>query len=175
VTARQRLFVQEYLVDLNATRAAISAGCSKNSAFVTGSKLLRNAKVASEITKATAKRAEKLDLSADKVLRVDLSKLTRGQAAAIQEITVDAYTEGRGEQAREVKRTRFKLADKRGALELLGKHLKLWVERTENLDLNRLSERMTREELEAYARDGAVPEWFNNAVGSIAGGGHDAR
>jgi hypothetical protein len=101
--------------------------------------------------------------------------LTREQAAAIQEITLDAYTEGRGEQVREVKRTRFKLADKRGALELLGKHLKLWVERTENLDLNRLFERMSNSELENYARDGLLPDWFNSAVGPLAGGERDAR
>lgn len=59
---------------------------------------------------------------------VDLSKLTREQAAAIQEFTVDEYTEGRGENARDVKRVRIKLVDKRGPLELIGKWLKMWTE-----------------------------------------------
>ena len=54
---------------------------------------------------------------------VDLSKLTRAQAAAIGELTVETYTEGRGDDAREVKRVRFKLSDKQGALEKLGRHL----------------------------------------------------
>lgn len=54
---------------------------------------------------------------------VDLSKLTRDQAAAITEVTVDSYTEGKGDDAKPVKRIKFKLADKRTALVDLGKHL----------------------------------------------------
>ena len=38
-----------------------------------------------------------------------------------------------------------------------------WVERSEQVNLNDLFERMSREELEAYARDGTLPEWFSNA------------
>lgn len=41
-----------------------------------------------------------------------------------------------------------------------------WVERSERVSLNELFERMTREELEAYARDGTLPEWFANTVGA---------
>ena len=62
---------------------------------------------------------------------VDLSNLTREQAAAIQQITVDEFVDGRGKNVREVKRTRLKLADKNRSLELLGKHLKLFTERVE--------------------------------------------
>ena len=62
---------------------------------------------------------------------IDFSALTREQAAAIQEITVDEYADGKGEAAREVRKTKFKLADKRGALELLGKHHKLFTEQVE--------------------------------------------
>jgi Terminase small subunit len=66
-------------------------------------------------------------LDGDPVL--DFAKLTREQASALQEVTVDRYTEGRGEDAREVKRVKFKLADKLRALELLGKHYGLFNER----------------------------------------------
>lgn len=52
---------------------------------------------------------------------VDLTNLDAETAAAITEFTVDDYTEGRGEDARDVKRVRIKLADKRGALDLLSK------------------------------------------------------
>lgn len=62
---------------------------------------------------------------------VDLSKLTRDTAAAIQEVTVEEYTEGRGESARDVKRVKFKLADKKGALVDIGKHLGMFIERRE--------------------------------------------
>lgn len=60
---------------------------------------------------------------------VDLSALDRDKAAAVQEVVVDTYQEGRGEHSRDVKRVRFKLADKRAALVDLGKHLGMFVER----------------------------------------------
>lgn len=63
---------------------------------------------------------------------LDFSTLTREQAAALQEVTVEDYTEGRGEDARDIKRVRFKLADKRAALSDLGRHFKLWVDRQEH-------------------------------------------
>jgi phage terminase small subunit len=152
--ARWKLFAHKYVIDLNGSRAAIAAGYSENGAHVVASRLLRNAKVSKLIDDLTAERAKKLGLTADRVLEelsrmafsnmldyvtvkdgdayVDLSKLTREQASAIQEITVDEYTEGRGEQARQVKRTRFKLADKRGSLELIGKHLKIFTDKVEH-------------------------------------------
>lgn len=62
---------------------------------------------------------------------IDFSALTREQAAAIQEITVDEYVDGKGEDQREVRKTKFKLADKRGALELLARHHKLLTDKLE--------------------------------------------
>jgi phage terminase small subunit len=160
LTKKQELFVAEYLVDLNATRAAKAAGYSAKGADVTGSKMLVNPKVAQEIAKKQGKRLEKLDITAEKVLqelallgfsnmldyisvgetgaiKVDLSKLTREQAAAIQEVTVEEFTERTGEDDNgkpwfeNVKRVKFKLNDKRGSLELLGKHLKLFTDKVE--------------------------------------------
>jgi len=192
LTAKQAMFVKEYLVDLNATRAAIAAGYSEKSAEVTGSRMLTNAKVRAEIDKQIGDRKRRLSISADAVLQelariafanmmdymtiqdgdayVDLSKVTREQAAAIQEITSETYIdgyEGKGEEKKPivVKRTKFKLGDKRASLELLGKHLKLFTDRTEILDLNALFDRMSAAELEAYARDGSLPEWFEGALG----------
>ena len=54
---------------------------------------------------------------------IDLSKLTRDQAAALSEVTSKRYFEGKGEDAIPIVETKIKLSDKRGALELLGKHL----------------------------------------------------
>jgi hypothetical protein len=41
-----------------------------------------------------------------------------------------------------------------------------WVDRTEQINLNELFQRMSTEELEAYARDGTLPEWFTSVVGA---------
>ena len=54
---------------------------------------------------------------------INLSELTRDQAAAISEVTVEDYMDSRQEDARQVKKMKFKLLDKRAALVDIGKHL----------------------------------------------------
>lgn len=156
ITPRHKRFVAEYLANgLNATQAAIAAGYSRSRAEITGSELVRNRKVAAEIAKQTEKVIAKLEITAEKVLEelarvgfanmldymqvaedgrsfdLDFSKLARDQAAAIQEITVDT-TGGAGDgERRKVLRTKFRLGDKRGSLELLGKYLKLFTDKVE--------------------------------------------
>lgn len=69
--------------------------------------------------------------------QIDLSKVNRDKGAAISEIIVDTYMDGRSENARQVKRIRIKLHDKRAALVDLGKHLGLFVDpQTLNLAVN---------------------------------------
>ena len=152
--SRHDRFCREYIKDLNGTRAAIAVGYSAKTADRAASRLLSNVEVRALLAKLTKKHADKLDLSAEKVLAelssmgfsnmldymkvteeggayVDLSSLTQKQAVAIQEVTVDEYVEGKGKHARKVKRTKLKLVDKIRSLELLGKHLKLFTERVE--------------------------------------------
>jgi hypothetical protein len=45
-----------------------------------------------------------------------------------------------------------------------------WIERSEHVNVNELFERMTTAELEAYARDGDLPDWFPRTVGATATG-----
>jgi len=148
---KQQLFVREYLVDMNATQAYLRAGykVSEAVAAVNASQSLRNPKISAAINEVLGRRLEKLDISADAILQelakmafgnmldyikiqadgtayVDLSKLTREQAAAIQELSFEEVTEGFGEDARPVRKVKFKLADKKGSLELLGKNKKLF-------------------------------------------------
>lgn len=148
------LFVQYYLIDRNATQAAIKAGFSKKTAHVQGGRLLRNAAIAAAISKKTEKVMEKLDISRERIqlelcrmglanmqdyMRVgpsgapvtDFSDLTRDQAAALQEITVEEFTDGRSDK-RKVRRVKFKLADKTNALLALGKDLGMFRERHEH-------------------------------------------
>src|SRR5208283_5099994 len=63
---------------------------------------------------------------------LDFSKLTRDQASALAEVTVDDFVDGRGEDARAVKRVKFKLHDKRAALVDLGRHIGMFEDRESN-------------------------------------------
>lgn len=67
LTPKQQRFVAAYLVNLNATEAAIEAGYSRKTAQEQGSRLLSNVMVASEVAKGTAKQLEKVGLTAEMV------------------------------------------------------------------------------------------------------------
>lgn len=155
LTPKQERFVLEYLIDLNATQAAIRSGYSKKTANEQASRLLANVSVAAEVEKRKAKISAKLECTADDIAReihklgfanmadymkagedgdpyLDFSSLTREQAAALQEVTVESYMQGGGEAAREVRRVKFKLADKRASLVDLGKLLGFFKDRHEH-------------------------------------------
>lgn len=147
------------MIDLNGEQAAIRAGYSAKSARSKASQLLTKVNVQARVAELSKAKADTLGLTGEKVLRelmlmgfsnmldyvtpqkdgyayVDLSKLTREQAAAIQEITTESLVSDDPEAEDEdgqkiVTKVKFKLADKRGSLELLGKYLKLFMERTE--------------------------------------------
>ena len=154
LTPKQERFVAEYLIDLNATQAAIRAGYSVKTADQQAHQLLKKTSVAKAIESAQAARAARTEITQDMVLRelaklgfanmqdymsitkdgepfADLSKLNRDQAAAITEFTVEDFTEGRGDDARDVRRVKFKLADKRAALVDIGKHIGMFKDRVE--------------------------------------------
>lgn len=59
----------------------------------------------------------------------DFSKLTRDQTAALLEATFESFREGRGDDARDVRRIKFKLHDKRAALVDIGRHLSMFSEK----------------------------------------------
>lgn len=74
LTPKQIRFVEEYLIVLNATQAAIRAGYSQHTAKQQGSRLLTNAAVRAEIERRTAKVAAKSELTLEKVL-VELARI----------------------------------------------------------------------------------------------------
>lgn len=74
LTAKQKKFVEEYLIDLNATQAAIRAGYSPNTAQEQSSRLLSNVMVKNEIDKAMAERSRRTGINQDRVLR-ELAKI----------------------------------------------------------------------------------------------------
>lgn len=68
LTAKQQRFVEEYLIDLNATQAAIRAGYSEKTAQEQSSRLLSNVMVQAAIQEAQNKRAERTEITQDYVL-----------------------------------------------------------------------------------------------------------
>src|ERR1700682_1529449 len=130
ITPTQAVFVAESLVDLNATQAAIRAGYSARNADKIGPQLVGKTRVAAAIEEAQEARAQRTGVTADRVVAelakigfanmadylranpggdpyLDFSALTRDQAAALSEVTVEDYVEGRGEDRRDVKRVKF--------------------------------------------------------------------
>jgi phage terminase small subunit len=85
--------------------------------------------VVSELAKiGFANMADYMTVGTDGDPFLDFSKVTRDQAAALSEVTVEDFKDGRGEDARDVRRVKFKMHDKRAALVDLGKHLGLFTE-----------------------------------------------
>ncbi len=138
--ARQQRFVDEYLIDLNATQAAIRAGYSAKTADVQGSRMLGTVKVQQAISEAMAERSRRTGINQDRVVlelaKIALVKMTdivdsqgriRSTAtdddlACIESIKYKSSESDTGSsEEREVK-----IASKLKALELLGKHLGMW-------------------------------------------------
>ena len=152
LTPKQALFVKEYLVDLNATQAAIRAGYSENTAGAMGHENLTKPEIQDAIQQAMNARANKLEITADRVLKeiarlaffdprnffhpdgtpIPIHELDDDTAAALAGIDVLEEFEGSGKDRVFIGYTKkFKLTDKRASLELLGKHLKLFTDKTE--------------------------------------------
>lgn len=109
----------------------ISARIAELSAEITQKSIMSQVEVLQELTKlGRANMQDFMRIGIDGQPVLDWSNLSREQAAAIQEVTVEEFVDGRSDK-REVRRVKFKLAPKTNALELLGKHHGSFVERVE--------------------------------------------
>ncbi len=143
LTEKQQRFVDEYLIDLNATQAAIRTGYSAKTANEQGARLLANVSVQQKIAEKMAERSKRTGVNQDRVV-LELAKIafvnaadvidpesatikegaTNDDTAAIQSVKIK---KGKGEGVeREIR-----LNDKLKALELLGKHLGMWNDKTD--------------------------------------------
>jgi phage terminase small subunit len=68
LTPKQALFVKEYLIDLNATQAAIRAGYSEKTAYSIGEENLKKPEIAEAIAEHQQAKAKKLDITVDTIL-----------------------------------------------------------------------------------------------------------
>ena len=155
LNAKQKRFVDEYLIDLNATQAAIRAGYKKTEYTDTNAnKLLENTRIREAIDKAMAERSKRTGINQDRVIQ-ELARIafvnpqnvisaedgsvredaTEDDLACIQAVKVKTMSGDKGySEEREVR-----LNDKMKALELLGKHLGMFTDKVEldaDLELN---------------------------------------
>jgi phage terminase small subunit len=82
LTPKQQRFVDEYLIDLNATQAAIRAGYAAKDADVQGPRLLGNVGVAEKIGAALRERAQRVEITQDYVLTTIVETIERCKALA---------------------------------------------------------------------------------------------
>ena len=81
LTLKQEAFVSEYLVDLNATQAAIRAGYSEKTAYSIGQENLKKPEVAEAVIAAQAKRSERTEITQDYVLTSIMETMERCKQA----------------------------------------------------------------------------------------------
>jgi len=144
LTAKQQRFVEEYLIDLNATQAAIRAGYSPNTANVIGAENLIKPNIRAHVDKAMAERSKRTGVNADRVIQelariafVDPTKVIDTDTAKVYEgaseddraaIASVKYKRSSGETTDTIERE-VRFSDKIKALELLGKHMGMFKDK----------------------------------------------
>lgn len=142
LSRRQRLFVEEYLVDLNGKRAAIRAGYSQKNTASIACTLLKQPKVAAAVREAMDARAKRTQITADRVLRefariafVDIRSFTEPGKESLTVKSLDALSADDAAAIAEVRRSsdgkslKVKLHDKKHALDRIARHLGLYGKR----------------------------------------------
>lgn len=141
MTEKQKRFAEEYLIDLNASAAAIRAGYSPDSAGNIGSENLKKPEIKAYIERAMAERSKRTGITADRVLGelakiafCSLADLTDETGALLDGVSRDDMAAVAAIKTREIPtrggkiivEREIRMADKIKALELCGKHVGLF-------------------------------------------------
>lgn len=146
LTAKQQRFVDEYLIDLNATQAAIRAGYSEKTAFSIGTENLRKPLIQKAIQQRKQAREQRTEITQDRVIQelaaigfaraTDYAKIVPG--CGVDFVSTEELTESQKAAVVSIKETQngteIRLADKLKALELIGKHLGMFDRNTNGID-----------------------------------------
>lgn len=146
LTEKQKRFVEEYLVDLNATQAAIRAGYSEKTAQEQSSRLLSNVMVQEAVQKAVADRSARTEITQDAVLR-ELAAIGFSRATDFAKITANGcvkltptvlLSDEQQRAVASIKKGKYgvelRLHDKLGALQLIGRHIGMFTGKEEQKD-----------------------------------------
>ena len=148
LTAKQLKFVQEYLVDLNATQAAIRAGYSKKTAEIIGYENLRKPGLSAILKEEMDKRAKKTEITAEYVLNTIRETIERcAQKEPVMEWDAEAKC------MVETGEWQFKENGVLKGCELLGKHLGLYLDRVDHSGKIGVQSLLSIEEKEKIAQD----------------------
>lgn len=145
LTDKQRLFCKEYLVDLNATQAAIRAGYSEKTSHAIGQENLRKPIIQSYVQSLMDERSDRVQVSQDRVLQeyarlafldirrlydengnlLHIKDLDDDTAAAISglEIAREGGHKKEDDDGQSTYIHKYKLSDKKGALDSVARHL----------------------------------------------------
>ena len=139
LTPKQKRFVEEYLVDLNATQAAIRAGYSAKAAGAIGHETLTKPEIRDAIVLAQAARADRTKITADYVLTTIKTTIERcSQAEQVMVWDPDAKAMvASGEW-------KFEHSGVLKGAELLGRHLKLFTDKVDVNVTGPLAERLAK-------------------------------
>lgn len=145
LTKKQEMFVEEYIIDLNATQAAIRAGYSKKTAGQIGEQNLKKLEIQQAINEKLAEKKEKLIMKQDEILE-RLTQQGRREATDYQVvITEKPVTNEKGdvvaiEKLPEIVEVPTQNKDVIKALETLGKYYVMWTDKQEvtqrNIEIN---------------------------------------
>lgn len=154
MTDKEQRFAEEYLVDLNATQAAIRAGYSETSAHSIGFDNLRKPEIDSMIQKLKAERSKRTEITADRTLQeiakrayngfsafirvdkdgqpqIDLSACGADQLDCLTETSTETVWEKDGDDLTRVRKAKIKAADNGKYLEMLMRHLGQFNDKSE--------------------------------------------
>lgn len=172
LTDKQKKFIDEYLVDLNATQAAVRAGYKEKTAYRTGADNLRKPQIQEEIQKRMQERQQRTEVTQDMVVK-ELAAIAFARATDYVEIrsngvfskvVIKPTTNLSDQQIRAIAGIKegangieIKLNDKEKALELLGRHLGMWNDKLKvdgEIVADNPFKDLTTEELKKLVRSG---------------------
>lgn len=168
-------FVASYILDDNATKAAIDAGYSEHTAYSQGSRLLKNVEIKAAIRREQKKLLTNAVITKEMVIKGlkniafadtrklykngsiirDVTELPKEMALALNGVELEDVFEGEGKERKRIgSKIRYKLPDKNQAFELLGRTVKAFTDKIEITDTTGLAEKVKSARERANASTG---------------------